>query len=100
MLSGKWFSKIFEPKGVLLDCERLGFEFRCELNLDSFAKVIEDFFSKLGAKEVLYIEMENGKYNIEIKFGSIDDITLIFHIFKITDQKFIFSICYKSVKIH
>jgi hypothetical protein len=99
MLAGKWFSKIFEPKGVVIDYERSSFEFRCELDFEKIAKVIEDFFSKLGAKELTYIEMDNGKYTIELKFGSIDDITILFHLSKITDQKYIFTLSYKSVNL-
>jgi hypothetical protein len=99
MLSGKWFSQIFEPKGVVIDYERISFQFRTELPLNKLAKVIQDFFSKQGAKEVLYIEQENGKFNIEFKFGSIDDINITFHLVKIAENKHIFSISYNSVVI-
>ncbi len=97
MLAGKWFSKIFEPKGLLIDYERHSYEFKCEMNIGKISKVIDHFFSKLGATDLYYTELENAKYNIEIKFGSIDDILITFHIFRIFEDKYIFTICYKSV---
>ena len=97
MLSGKWISNMFEPsKNFIIDNERFNYEFICELDSIKLGKFLENSFSKCS-KQVLFTEMENGKFSVEMKFSSIESILLILHIFKIKDDKLVFSICYKSV---
>ena len=85
-----------QSKNFILDYERYNYEFICNLEYTKLGKIIESSFSKVS-KEVLYTEMDNGKFSIEMKFSAIESILLILHILKIKEDKIVFSLSYKSV---
>lgn len=64
MLAGKWISKMFEPNyykhNVIIDYDRLNYEFTSELFYEDLAKMIDNYFNKL-AKNTTFICNSCGK---------------------------------------
>lgn len=67
MLAGKWFKKMFEPesKKILIDHERLSYEFTCNMDNKNFSSVISKYLKDV-CKYVDYVDCENGKVLIFI----------------------------------
>ena len=66
MLAGKWISKMFEPdlnKQILINYERLSYEFTCDMHYLDFSKLLESYFTKL-CKGINYIYYESGKVQL------------------------------------
>jgi hypothetical protein len=95
ILAGKWVGEMFQNKKENENHEYINYFFTCNLTAENLADLLKEFFEK-NAKDVVYIEQESGKYNIQLKYSTIENILLTVKVYKITVEKYILSIVYNE----
>jgi hypothetical protein len=94
MLAGKWVGEIFEKKKSE-DHEYLTYFFTCRTSAEKLCDMLRDFFSKV-AKEVVYTDVEGGKFNIKLLFSFIENISITLKVYRVSNEKYIMSLVFNE----
>jgi hypothetical protein len=96
ILAGKWVGEIFERKKCDDHDEYINYFFTCRMKAEKLCELLKDFFTK-NAKEIVYTDLEGGKFNVKLGYSFIENILLTLKIYRLSIEKYIMSLVFNEV---